>query len=118
MFLSFLKKENRKGGFTLVEVLVAVSVIAAVGFIPISIVTQHLIQNALTPNRVKAYLLAQEIIEHVRYTRDDDMLSVAGGNWFDNLYETDSDQNSYVNCVVYADDWAAGSKGKHCKVEC
>ena len=105
----------------MIEVLVAISIIATVGFIPISVVTRHLIQNALTPNRVKAELLAQEIIEYVRYTRDSDMLDDdpdTGGDWFDSIYQPGSSDTEYTNCVVFADDWISGTAEKYCRVEC
>lgn len=113
----FTAKSKKSRGFTLVEVLVAISVIATVGFVPISIVTQHLVQNALTPGRVRADLLAQEVIEYVRYTRDFDVLSRNGGKWFKNLYLLDG-SNPYQNCVVYVDDWAAGTVDTYCTVSC
>lgn len=101
----------------------AISIIATVGFIPISIVTQHLIQNALTPNRVKANLLAQEVIEYVRYTRDSDVLDSdpndgsVGGDWFDTFYEPNT-SSDYRDCVTFADDWIGGVREKYCKVVC
>ena len=124
MFIVRIKKmlsKNKSRGFTLIEVLVAVGVIATVGFVPISIVTQHLIQNALTPDRVRASLLAQEIIEYVRHDRDTDVLEEEGGKWFDSLYTLDcptGNKPCYRGCTVYADDWAAGNVDTYCKVKC
>lgn len=115
---NILRVDTAKSGFTLIEVLVAISVMATMGFIPISIVTQHLIQNALTQNRVGADLLAQEIIEYVRYTRDSEVLDSSGGDWFDMLYSLD-DSNEYRECVVFADDWIEGiGNNRYCRVKC
>ena len=113
--------DSQKKGFTLIEVLVAISVIATVGFIPISIVTQHVIQGALTPDRVKAELLTQEIIEYVRHDRDLTLLTALDPNantdgWFADLYKLESD---YKDCVVYTDDWVADiANTSYCTVVC
>ncbi len=110
-------KNNKHAGFTLVEVLVAIAVITIIGFLPISIVSDYLIRNALTENRVTAGLLAQEITEYVRYTRDSDILDPNGGDWFDTLYDPQS-KNEYNNCILYADDWILGNHKNYCTVEC
>ena len=125
MFTEYVKRKcgagNRKKGFTLIEVLVAISVIATVGFVPISIVTQHIVRNALTPDRVKAELLAQEIIEYVRHDRDSALLDTSGtgvDNWFDHLYKL---EGTYKDCVAYADDWVSRKvdiHGTYCLVAC
>ena len=108
---------KKNTGFTLIEVLVAIAVITIIGFLPISIISDHLIRNALTENRVTAGLLAQEITEYIRYTRDSDILDPNGGDWFDTLYDPQS-ANEYKNCIVYADDWILGNQSTHCTVEC
>ena len=108
---------NGKIGFTLVEVLVAIAVITIIGFLPISVVSDHLIQNALTQNRVTAGLLVQEIVEYVRYTRDSDLLDPTGGDWFDTLSDPQS-TSMFAPCVIPADDWALGDRQAYCTVEC
>lgn len=109
--------KNKKKGFTLLEVLVAISIVITAGFIPISFVSNLITENALTPNRLKAEMLAQEIIEHIRYKRDSDVLGGTGTNWFTTLYETGT-TNPYRDCVVYADDWVSGSNNKYCRALC
>ena len=104
-------------GFTLIEVLVAIAVITIIGFLPISIISDHLIKNTLTENRVTAELLAQEIIEYVRYTRDSDILDPNGGDWFETLHDPQSN-NEYINCILHADDWILENRKNHCTVEC
>ena len=94
------------------------SVIVTVGFIPMTIITQHLIQNALTPNRVKANLLAQEVIEYIRHARDSDILNEeGGGDWFDNLYGLNI-SNGNGSCIAFADDWIGNTVERYCTVEC
>lgn len=126
MFIAHAKKthtRNKAGGFTLIEVLVAIAVIATVGFVPISIVTEQLIQNALTPDRVRASLLAQEAVEYVRHDRDTDVLDKDGGKWFESLYTLDcsnQDRPCYRGCTVYTDEWVArgGNPYNYCTIEC
>lgn len=113
----YTHKKNSRAGFTLIEVLVAIAVITIIGFLPISVISDHLIRNALTENRVTAGLLAQEVTEYVRYTRDSDILDPNGGDWFETLYDPQS-RNEYTNCIVYADDWILENHKNYCTVEC
>lgn len=120
-FFALARTKNGKTGFTLVEVLVAIAVITIIGFLPISVVSDHLIQNALTKNRVAAGLLVQEIVEYVRYTRDSDLLDPDGGDWFDTLADPQS-TNMFAPCVVSAADWVLEDREtylkNYCTVEC
>ena len=108
---------NKESGFTLIEVLVAIAVMSTIIFTPIAIISQYITANALTKDRVRAELLAQEIIEHTRYIRDSDILTADGGSWFKNL-ETRNTVNVYSNCAVTADDFLHGSATQYCTVQC
>ena len=119
-FMHSARTGDGKMGFTLVEVLVAIAVITVIGFLPVSVVSDHLIQNALTKNRVTAGLLIQEIVEYVRYTRDSDLLDPTGGDWFKTLTDPQS-TNMFAPCVILADDWALEDSNlrlNYCTVEC
>ena len=116
-FAQFTRAGSRQMGFTLVEVLVAIAVITIIGFLPISVVSDHLTQNALTKNRVTAGLLVQEIVEYVRYTRDSDLLDPNGGDWFDRISDPQS-TNIFAPCVIPVADWALGDRSNYCTVEC
>jgi prepilin-type N-terminal cleavage/methylation domain-containing protein len=74
----------KKSGFTLVEALVAITIllIAVVG--PLSLVSQS-IQNAnIAKDQITAFYLAQEAIEFVRNIRDSNFIvPVAPANWLD-----------------------------------
>ena len=115
--MHYMRPDMQHAGFTLIEVLVAIAVITIIGFLPISIVSDHIIKNALTKNRVTAGLLAQEITEYVRYTRDSDILDPNGGDWFDTLFDPQV-ANEYNNCVVHADDWILDNYANYCTIEC
>lgn len=70
-------------GFTLVEALVAISVvlIAVVG--PLTIVSKNLSFSRFARDQIIAFYLTQEAIEFIRNTRDNNIL--AGGAWLSGL---------------------------------
>lgn len=103
-------------GFTLIEVLVAISILTTVVFAPMAIIAERLVENALTERRVKAHLLAQEIIEYVRYDRDTAILS--HHLWFSDIRSPDSTVNDYHSCFIPADDWISGDRDRYCTAEC
>jgi prepilin-type N-terminal cleavage/methylation domain-containing protein len=82
-----MKKTSTKNAFTLVESLVAISIllIATVG--PLSIVASSIATANLAKDQVVAYYLAQEAIEMVRNIRETNAI-VSPGNWLNNLYPT------------------------------
>ena len=107
---------GKKIGFTLIEVLVAITVLTTVLFAPISIITQYVVESAFTENNVKASLLMQEIIEHVRYDRDSNFL--AAGNWFTLLRSPESTVNKYSKCVMTEGAWLRNANIAYCDVRC
>ena len=117
MRLMWFCTQKRNGeGFTLIEVLVSISILITVMFAPLSIITQYLIESALTEDHVKAGLLAQEVIEYVRYDRDSNFLST--GNWFEKLHSRKSTLNEYIKCVMTEDDWLRRTQVTYCDVHC
>ncbi len=104
-------------GFTLIEVLVAISVLTTMLFVPLSVITQYLTEVALTEDSVKAGLLAQEVIEYVRYDRDSNLLS-GDGTWFTRLRSPVSVTNTYSECITRENDWLRGADPRFCNVEC
>ena len=107
---------GKKIGFTLIEVLVAITVLTTVLFAPISIITQYVIESALTESNMRAGLLVQEIIEHVRYDRDSNFL--AAGNWFTLLRSPESTVNKYSKCVMTEGAWLRNANIAYCDVRC
>jgi len=103
-------------GFTLIEVLVAISIIITVLFVPIAIITEYIAESALTENNAKANILAKEVIEYVRYDRDSNLL--VNSNWFISLRERDNTSNDYRRCVLHEENWVRGDRRSACLVEC
>lgn len=69
----------KKTGFTLVETLVAISILSIAVVAPMSLVSQGLISAFYARDQVIAYFLAQEAIESVRNVRDGNILLTAYG---------------------------------------
>ena len=80
-----MNKYNHKKGFSLIEVLVAISVIVLVIFSATSLVISIIRSNSRNINTLIAYGLAQEGIEAVRNMRDSDWLL---GVRFDGVYSS------------------------------
>ncbi|MCE9541610.1 prepilin-type N-terminal cleavage/methylation domain-containing protein [Candidatus Kaiserbacteria bacterium] len=68
---------NTKRGFTLIETLVAVSLLTVSIVAPMSLVSQSLAAATYSRDQVTAYSLAQEGIESVRSIRDGNILENA-----------------------------------------
>jgi prepilin-type N-terminal cleavage/methylation domain-containing protein len=69
-----MKKNNLKKGFSLIEVIVAMSVITMVVFAATTLLVSIIRSNSSNINRMIAYGLAQEGLEAVRNIRDSDWL--------------------------------------------
>lgn len=69
----FFPKQNRRAGqgaFTIVETLVAISILAIALTGPLSIVAQSLRSSYFSRDQITAFYLAQEAVEHIRNQRD------------------------------------------------
>ena len=108
------REQKSAEGFTLIEVLVAILILTTVVFVPVSIIAQHLSYNVLTERNVQANLLAQEIIEYVRYSRDSNLLNATSvgsgtlpaGAWFEEIHDKTSARNEYRFCITSESEWA------------
>jgi Tfp pilus assembly protein PilV len=72
--------EKKKDGFSVVEALVAISVLTAVIAGVFSTVQTSLSQATLSKDEVKAFYLAQEAFEIIRNIRDTNRLEILFGN--------------------------------------
>jgi prepilin-type N-terminal cleavage/methylation domain-containing protein len=91
---------NFKKGFTLVETMVAISILMLGILGPLSIASTGLRNSLFAKDQVTAYYLAQEGIEYVRYVRD--------ANYLDNkkpwLRGLDKCTDAY-GCTVDTEEW-------------
>ena len=100
---------KRTKGFTLIEVLVAISVLTTILFVPLSVVAQYLTQTALTEHAFKAEVKTQEVLEYVRYTRDSSLLGLDSGDWFTVLRSPTHGVNPYASCFTDRSTWVTQS---------
>jgi prepilin-type N-terminal cleavage/methylation domain-containing protein len=89
-----------KKGFTLVETMVAISILMLAILGPLSIASSGLRNSLFAKDQVTAYYLAQEGIEYVRYIRDDNYLQ-SSGNWLEGL----DDCTGSFGCAIDTGEW-------------
>ncbi len=101
--------ESKSGkGFTLIETLVAISILTVAIVAPMSLTTQSLSSAYYARDQVTAFHLAQEAIEAVRQVRDGNVLQNAFGEQTNLLsgypntegrpFTIDTRDNSMINC--------------------
>jgi Tfp pilus assembly protein PilV len=83
-----------KGGFTLLEALVAVSILMVAVMAPMTIAQKGLSSATYTKNQMIASYLAQDAIEYIKNKRDE--ISIGNNFDWDNL-------NYFSNCLT--DNW-------------
>lgn len=106
---------NMKKGFTLVETLVAITVLLVAIGGPLSIAQQGLSAAFFSRDQVSAFYLAQEAIEYVRKVRDGNGIKTAGGTPTYWLLGLDSECTGANPCYFDAyDGGAAISCGASC----
>lgn len=96
------KKESTDRGFTLIETLVAITVLTVAVAAPLTLAAQSLMAAYTAREQVTAFHLAQEAIETVRAQRDHNLITIAKGtsvDWLDGLrvyVETDSTEKPFM----------------------
>lgn len=72
-------------GFTLIETLVAISILLVSLAGPLAIASQSLSVAQYAREQIVAFYLAQEGVEYVRTVRDENLLPGGGGDWLAGL---------------------------------
>lgn len=94
IYLSQSQLKNKKG-FTLVETLVAITVLVVAIVGPLYVVHKSIAASYAARDKLIATALAQEGLEYVRSVRDDNYLT--GRNWMTGLNGSNNGSNS-ANC--------------------
>lgn len=79
-------QQKTEKGFTLIETLVAISLLMVALVAPMTLAAQSLTAAYYARNQVTAFYLAQEGIEIVRAVRDANIIAIAGGNTSVNIF--------------------------------
>lgn len=91
------KKENNTG-FTLIETMVAITIMMMAITSPIVLAKQGMISARQARNSITAFYIAQDAIEYIRNVRDTNLLS--GQYWLNNLDDCVDLTNGDVFCEV------------------
>lgn len=86
-----ISKTKILGGFSIIEVVIAISILAMASVAPLSLSQKGLRSSIYARDQVTAFYLAQEAIEYARYVRDNN--SLAG------LSQSDNWLNGLENCM-------------------
>lgn len=89
---------TKKRGFTLIETMMAITLLALVVAGPVAVASRSLRAATVSKNQTIAYYLAQDAVEYVRFIKDSNKLS--GNTWLAGL---DGTSNTHTtgggNCV-------------------
>ena len=85
------KINTKKRGFTLVETLVAISVLSMAVLGTFTAVQSSLQKSIYAKNQITAFYLVQEIMEYVRNVRDENAIKGIGTDWLHGLSEVSGD---------------------------
>ncbi len=89
---NFIQKQSLKNtqrGFTLIETLVAISILLLSVGAPLTIASKGLASSFFARDQITAFYLAQDAVEFVRNTRDNNTLSSA--SWLTGFPSTDGE---------------------------
>lgn len=88
------KIKNKKRGFTLIEMLVAVLLLTTAITGPITIASKGLTASIVAKDQIAAFFLAQDAVEYVRFIRESNRL--AGLSWLTALDSQDGTSNGHT----------------------
>ncbi|MFA5764226.1 MAG: prepilin-type N-terminal cleavage/methylation domain-containing protein [archaeon] len=110
-------KYHSKKAFTLIEALIAISILMVALVSPLTIVKKALVTAALSQDQMTASFLAQDAIEAVKNIRDKTAINETTGDWLVGLEScmcTDTDANcgnfvTYCNIDTTIKDLSSGA---------
>lgn len=101
-----MKHPKLQRGFTLVETMVAISILMLAILGPLSIASAGLKNSIYARDQVAAYYLAQEGVEFIRYARDDNYMrrldGEVGVGWLEDL----DDCKTSNGCAIDVYEWS------------
>jgi prepilin-type N-terminal cleavage/methylation domain-containing protein len=113
MKTSFLKNnKDTQQGFTIIETLVAISILLISTTGPLSFAQSSLRSSFLARDQVAAFYLAQEAVETIKNIRDNN--KIQDSDWLDGLGGCDPSGGNLVKCNMEVD----ADEGKYYMVEC
>ena len=97
MNISNFKKEKKKRGFTLIEVLIAIAVLMITIVAPISIISDNISHSIKSQQQLIAFFLAQDAMEYVKNIKTSNRLAI-NNNIMHNLNECNT--NNQFGCTI------------------
>lgn len=100
-------------GFTLVETMVAISILMFAILGPLTIASAGLRNSAYARDQITAYYLAQEGVEYVRYIRDNNYIENERGNgngWLSGLENCTAGSLGDFGCALDSVAWFDGGE--------
>lgn len=91
-------------GFTLVETMVAISILMLAILGPLSIASSGLRNSIYARDQITAYYLAQEGIEYTRYVRDNNYLKNSS-DWMEDLEFCESANGCSLDTLDFMEDY-------------
>lgn len=93
-----MKNKNSKHGFTLIETLVAVTILSAAVAGPMVLSIKNIGTASISQDQLVAFYLGQEVIEYVRNVRDTNLIN-GSNNWLNGLDNCKGASGS-VGCYI------------------
>ncbi len=88
---------TKNKGFTLIETLVAISVLVTALVAPLTLASQSLFAAVYAKDQITGFYLAQEAIELIREKRDNNLLAIVNGGTIDWLQGISTTNNLLVD---------------------